>query len=104
MARPVRPDVHAWGRLFWSWRAARRLQPVSVLNAARSSEPCSQHRPSSERLRSQKERSMSHLFAIQVSGIDLKRDYEDILYGAGCDDALIAVIDDVVYLDFTREA
>jgi len=47
---------------------------------------------------------MSHLFAIQVSGIDLKRDYEDILYGAGCDDALIAVIDDVVYLDFTREA
>ena len=46
---------------------------------------------------------MSHLFTIQVSGIDLNRDYED-LHGAGCDDALIAVVDDVVYLDFAREA
>ena len=47
---------------------------------------------------------MSHLFTIQVSGIDLNRDYEDALYGAGCDDALIAVIDNAVYLDFDREA
>jgi hypothetical protein len=47
---------------------------------------------------------MSHLFTIQVSGIDLSRDYEDALYGAGCDDALIAVIDDALYLDFDREA
>ena len=47
---------------------------------------------------------MSHLFTIQVSGIDLNRDYEDVLHGAGCDDALIAVVDDVVYLDFAREA
>lgn len=46
---------------------------------------------------------MSHLFTIQVSGMDLSRDYEDALYGAGCDDALIAVIDDALYLDFDRE-
>jgi hypothetical protein len=47
---------------------------------------------------------MSHLFTIQVSGIDLSQDYEDALYGAGCDDALIAVIDDALFLDFDREA
>lgn len=46
----------------------------------------------------------SHRFTVQVSGIDLSGDYEDALYGAGCDDALIAVIDDVLYLDFDREA
>ena len=39
---------------------------------------------------------MSHLFTIQVTGIDLSRDYEDALYEAGCDDALIAVIDDAL--------
>lgn len=48
---------------------------------------------------------MSHVFTFQVSGIDLRRDdYEDVLHRAGCDDALVAVIDDVVYLDFDREA
>jgi hypothetical protein len=47
---------------------------------------------------------MSHLFTIRVSGIDLSRDYEAALYGAGCDDALIAVIDDALYLDFDRDA
>jgi hypothetical protein len=56
-------------------------------------------------LRSQRERSMSHLFTIQVSGIDPKRDdYEDALYEAGCNDALIAVVNGSVYLDFDREA
>jgi hypothetical protein len=47
---------------------------------------------------------MSHLFTIQVSGVDLSKDYEDTLYEAGCDDALIAVVDDTLYLDFDREA
>jgi hypothetical protein len=48
---------------------------------------------------------MSHIFTVQVAGIDLKRDdYEDVLYGAGCDDALIAVVDNEIYLDFDREA
>ena len=47
---------------------------------------------------------MSHLFTIQVTGIDLSRDYEDALYGAGCNDALIAVIDDALFLDFDRNA
>ncbi len=48
---------------------------------------------------------MSHIFTLQISGIDPKRDdYEDALYGAGCDDALIAVVDDAIYLDFDREA
>jgi hypothetical protein len=47
---------------------------------------------------------MSHLFTIQVTGIDLSRNYEDALFEAGCDDALIAVIDDVLFLDFDRDA
>ena len=48
---------------------------------------------------------MSHLFTLHVRGIDPRRDdYEDTLFEAGCDDALIAVVDDVLYLDFDREA
>lgn len=46
---------------------------------------------------------MNHLFTLQVSGIDPEQN-EDALYDAGCDDALIAVIDGTVYLDFDREA
>ena len=30
--------------------------------------------------------------------------YENALYEAGCDDALIAVIDDTIFVDFDREA
>jgi hypothetical protein len=48
---------------------------------------------------------MSHIFTLQVAGIDPKKDdYEDALYEAGCNDALIAVVDDEVFLDFEREA
>ena len=47
---------------------------------------------------------MSHLFTVQVTGIDLSRNYEDALHGAGCDDALIAVINDALFLDFDRDA
>jgi hypothetical protein len=48
---------------------------------------------------------MSHIFTLQVAGIDPKKDdYEDALYEAGCNDALIAVVDDEVFLDFDREA
>jgi hypothetical protein len=47
---------------------------------------------------------MIHTFTLRVAGIDPARgDYEDRLYKAGCGDALIAVIDGVVYLDFDRE-
>jgi hypothetical protein len=48
---------------------------------------------------------MSYVFTLQISGIDAKQDdYEDRLYGAGCDDALIAIVDDAIYLDFDRAA
>jgi hypothetical protein len=48
---------------------------------------------------------MNHVFTLEVSGIDPTRDgYEDALFDAGCDDALIAVIDDTLYLDFDRDA
>jgi hypothetical protein len=43
------------------------------------------------------------MFTLQVSGIDTSRDYENSLYDAGCGDALIAVVDGVVFLDFLRE-
>jgi hypothetical protein len=47
---------------------------------------------------------MNYGFTLQVSGIDLRRDsYEDALYEAGCDDALIAVVDGTMFLDFHRD-
>jgi hypothetical protein len=47
---------------------------------------------------------MSHVFTLQVSGIEPAREgYEDALYDAGCSDALIVVVDGVVFLDFDRE-
>jgi len=48
---------------------------------------------------------MTYAFTLQVSGIDPRQEkYEDTLYEAGCDDALVAVIDGVLFLDFHREA
>ena len=46
---------------------------------------------------------MTYEFTLEVSGIDTGRDnYEDALFEAGCDDALIAVIDGTLFLDFHR--
>ena len=47
---------------------------------------------------------MRYAFTLHVSGIKLTDNYEDRLFGAGCSDALIAVIDNALYLDFDREA
>jgi hypothetical protein len=47
---------------------------------------------------------MNHAFTLLVSGIDPTGNYEDMLYEAGCDDALIAFVDGKFYLDFDREA
>ncbi len=48
---------------------------------------------------------MSHFsFTVHVSGIDLDDRYEDALYEAGCDDALVSVVDGNLQLDFDREA
>ena len=48
---------------------------------------------------------MNHAFTLEVAGIDIARDnYEDALYEAGCRDALIAVVDGKMFLDFDREA
>ena len=47
---------------------------------------------------------MSYRFTLEVSGIDTRRkNYEDALFEAGCDDALIAVVDDTLVLDFHRD-
>jgi len=47
---------------------------------------------------------MNFSFTLHVAGIDThKENYEDALYDAGCDDALVAVINDTLYLDFDRE-
>jgi hypothetical protein len=51
------------------------------------------------------ERAMRYSFTVRVSGLSTDPDhYEDALYEAGCDDALIAVIDDTIFVDFDREA
>jgi hypothetical protein len=47
---------------------------------------------------------MNHAFTLQVSGIDTTGAYEEYLYQAGCDDALVAVVGGKLYLDFDREA
>lgn len=42
---------------------------------------------------------------LRISGFNIEEDhYEDALYEAGCDDALVAVIDGTIFLDFDREA
>lgn len=46
-----------------------------------------------------------YAFTLQVAGIDPMKDrYEDALFEAGCDDALVAVVDGALFLDFDREA
>lgn len=47
---------------------------------------------------------MKYAFTLHVSGIEPTDDYEDRLFDAGCSDALVAVIDNRLYLDFDREA
>jgi hypothetical protein len=42
---------------------------------------------------------------LRVAGIDTASDrYEDALYEAGCDDALVAVVNGSLLIDFDREA
>jgi len=44
-------------------------------------------------------------FFVGVTGVDISAGrYEDALFEAGCDDALITVIDGQIRLDFDREA
>ncbi len=44
-------------------------------------------------------------FTIEIKGIDPAGSrYEDALYEAGCDDALIAVVNGRMMVDFDREA
>jgi hypothetical protein len=45
-------------------------------------------------------------FTVEVAGISPTEEerYEDRLYAAGCDDALVAVINGTLFLDFDREA
>jgi len=46
---------------------------------------------------------MTYAFTLEVSGIVTGREnYEDVLYEAGCDDALIAVVNETMFLDFHR--
>jgi hypothetical protein len=47
---------------------------------------------------------MNYAFTLEVSGIDIGREnYEDALFEAGCDDALIAVVNGTLLLDFHRD-
>ena len=47
---------------------------------------------------------MNYAFTLEVSGIDIGREnYEDALFEAGCDDALIAVVNGTLFLDFHRD-
>jgi hypothetical protein len=53
---------------------------------------------------SSEEQFMSYSFTLEVSGIDTRREnYENALYETGCDDALVAVVDGTLFLDFQRD-
>jgi hypothetical protein len=44
-------------------------------------------------------------FTIRVTGISTDHDYyEDALYNAGCTDALVAIVDGDLSIDFDRQA
>jgi hypothetical protein len=46
-----------------------------------------------------------YAFTLQIGGLDISQGcYEDVLYQAGCDDALVAVVDGDVMVDFIRDA
>jgi hypothetical protein len=45
----------------------------------------------------------THVFTLQVANIEADR-YEDVLFEAGCDDAVVALVDGAMFLDFDREA
>jgi len=46
---------------------------------------------------------MKYAFTLEVSGIDTDQEnYEDALYEGGCDDALTAVVNGTMYLDFSQ--
>lgn len=49
---------------------------------------------------------MAHYsFTVEVSCVDLQpMNFENRLYEAGCDDALVAVVDGKLFLDFDRTA
>lgn len=44
-----------------------------------------------------------YAFTLRVEGLDTEQ-YEDVLYESGCDDAVVAVVDGALFLDFAREA
>jgi hypothetical protein len=47
---------------------------------------------------------MNYAFTLEVSGIGTGREnYEDALFEAGFDDALVAVVDGAMFLDFHRD-
>jgi len=47
-----------------------------------------------------------YCFTIEVAGINTTEEqaYEDRLFAAGCDDALVAVVNGTLFLDFDRRA
>jgi hypothetical protein len=80
-----------------SYRLLTGSERVTMCNKAEASQ-------TSEQVR--REGAMQHSFKVQVAGVDTDEDraYEDPFYEAGCDDAMICVIDGVLFLDFDREA
>ena len=44
-------------------------------------------------------------FSLRIKGVDIERDdYELPFYEGGCDDALLSVVNGMVFLDFDRDA
>jgi predicted TIM-barrel enzyme len=84
--------------------AKRRLYRVGLVYPEKSVQPC-QADQAGRRVMS----TLAHLqhfsFLVGVTGLDTESsDYEDALFEAGCDDALISVVDGRLRLDFEREA
>src|ERR1700738_4242640 len=85
-------------------RSTGRLQAIRVVHAAEWLRARSRYPAKSKRMSSSEERLMNYAFTLEVSVIEIGREnYEGALFEAGCDDALIAVVNGTLLLDFHRD-
>jgi hypothetical protein len=85
--------------------ATRWMHNLCLVNASRWIHPRTTNPQKRQPMPSLEERAMRYSFTVRVSGLSTDAyHYENALYEAGCDDALIAVIDDTIFVDFDREA
>src|SRR5258708_15872685 len=94
------------GAFVLPWRRPWSLHPLGRGHSQGSRQSGATDSPARETMPPLRRPAMErYSFTLEVVGIDLRKEnYEDALLDAGCDDALIAVINDRLVIDFDREA